>query len=194
MRTIRVGLVGAGWMGKSHASAFRNAALVFGGKLPRAVLHRVADVDINSARTLALANGCESWTTDWREVVEDPEVDVVDITTPNDTHFLIARAAISAGKHIYCEKPLTLNAMESAILTEEAHAARITTLVGFNYLKIPRRLWRGRSLAQARSAISCLFAASVTAKRWLTRGRLSAGATTARSLAPARSATPARTP
>ena len=137
MRTIRVGLVGAGWMGKSHASAFRNAALVFGGKLPRAVLHRVADVDINSARTLALANGCESWTTDWREVVEDPEVDVVDITTPNDTHFLIARAAISAGKHIYCEKPLTLNAMESAILTEEAHAARITTLVGFNYLKNP---------------------------------------------------------
>lgn len=137
MSEIRVGMVGAGWMGKSHASAFRNAALVFGNKLPQIVVHKVADVNIDSARTLAMANGCDKWTTDWREVVDDPSVDVVSITTPNNTHFEIARAVIAAGKHLYCEKPLTLNSTESRILTSEAKTAGIITLVGFNYLKNP---------------------------------------------------------
>jgi predicted dehydrogenase len=136
-KKIRFGLVGAGWMGKSHASAFRNAALVFRSRLPEIELRAVADVNLESARTLALANGCSRWTTDYNEIINDPEIDVVDITTPNDTHFVIARAAIAAGKHIYCEKPLTLDSRESQILTDEANAAGLITLVGFNYLMNP---------------------------------------------------------
>ena len=136
-KTITIGLVGAGWMGKAHATAFRNAAIIFASCHPKVRISIVADIDAESARSLAMSIGCDRWTADWQEVVADPGVDVVDITTPNNTHFTISRAAIAAGKHIYCEKPLTLSAKESAILVKEAQAAGIVTLVGFNYLMNP---------------------------------------------------------
>jgi predicted dehydrogenase len=134
---LTVGFVGAGWMGKAHATAFANAVTLFGSRIPEVKIAIVADVNIESARLLAEATGCPRWTTDWRDVVATPDIQIVDITTPNDTHFEIARAAIAAGKHIYCEKPLTIQAKESAILVKEADQAGIITLVGFNYLMNP---------------------------------------------------------
>lgn len=137
MKTIRIGMVGAGWMGRSHAAAFRNARHVFRANSVAAELEVVADINLDSARFLAESVGCRRWTSDWRHVVNDRRVDAVDITTPNDTHFPIAMAAISAGKHVYCEKPLTITAPEAAELVAAANKAGVITLVGFNYLKNP---------------------------------------------------------
>ena len=77
--------------------------------------------------------GARRWTANWRELVEDPAVDVVDIVTPNHMHHEMALAAIDAGKDVYCEKPLALNAGESREMAEAAAKKGVRTLVGYNY-------------------------------------------------------------
>lgn len=137
MRRIKVGLVGAGWMGRAHATAFRNAPLVFGPEPGVPEIVAVADSSGAAAQRFADTFGVARVSTDWRQVVTDPEVDVVDITTPNDAHPAIALAAIAAGKHVYCEKPMANTASEAKAMMEAAEAAGVITLVGFNYLKNP---------------------------------------------------------
>jgi predicted dehydrogenase len=134
MKKIGVGLVGSGFMGRSHSHAFRAAAGVFA--LPAApVLELLADIDEAVAAKAAKGLGFARSTGDWRALVADPAVDLVDITTPNTLHKPIALAAIAAGKPVYCEKPLAPNAAEAKEMVDAAEAAGILTLVGFNYLK-----------------------------------------------------------
>lgn len=137
MNEIRIGLIGAGWMGKAHATAFKNVPMVFGPEPALPVLEMVADAHAPAAEALAAAGGFGRWSGDWRDVVNDPEIDVVDITTPNDVHAEIALAALAAGKHVYCEKPLAMDAAEARRMTEAAEAAGVVTLVGFNFMKNP---------------------------------------------------------
>jgi predicted dehydrogenase len=137
MREIRIGLIGAGWMGKAHSVAYRNVPMVFGPEPAIPVLETVADVNPAWAEAAARNLGFARWTADWREVVADPRVDVVDITAPNDVHREIALAALAAGKPVYCEKPLANTAAETREMAEAAAAAGVPTLVGFNYLKNP---------------------------------------------------------
>ncbi len=136
MKEVGIGLIGSGFMGKSHAVAFRNVPLVFAPSA-QPVLELLADIDEESARDAAAALGFRRSTGDWRALVNDPHVDVVDITTPNHLHMEMALAAIAAGKHVYCEKPLALTAADATVMTQAAEAAGIKTLVGFNYLKNP---------------------------------------------------------
>jgi len=150
---VRIGLIGAGWMGKAHTVAYRNVPLVFGPEPAVPTLEVVADVNPAWAEAGGRNLGFARWTADWREVVEDPRVDVVDITTPNDVHAEIALAALAAGKAVYCEKPLANTAAETRAMAEAAEAAGATTLVGFNYLKNPahpyaRALIQGGLLGQ----------------------------------------------
>ena len=137
MPELKVGLIGAGWMGKAHSMSYRTARLAFGGKPVAPVLEVVADATEEIAARAAADLGFRRHARDWREVVEDPSIDIVDITTPNDLHFDIAMAAIAAGKHIYCEKPLTNDAATSFEMAEAAEKAGVTTMVGFNYIKNP---------------------------------------------------------
>ena len=137
MKEVRVAIVGAGWMGRAHATAFRSVPMVFGPDPAVPVLEVAVDINPESARTLAEAFGFKRWSSDWREVLNDPAIDVVDITTPNDMHPTIAIAAAKAGKHIYCEKPLANSYAEAKEMAEAADAAGVLTLVGFNYLKNP---------------------------------------------------------
>jgi predicted dehydrogenase len=153
MREVRIGLIGAGWMGKAHTVAYRNVPLVFGPEPAIPKLEVIADVNPEWAKAGAENLGFARWTSDWRAVVDDPRVDVVDITTPNDVHAEIALAALAAGKPVYCEKPLANTAIETRAMAEAAEAAGVTTLVGFNYLKNPahpfaRQLIQGGALGQ----------------------------------------------
>lgn len=123
-------------MGRAHAIAFASAAAVFDlPSQPR--LEVLADIDESTARQAASALGFARSTGDWRELVADPLVDVVDITSPNLLHAEIALAAIGAGKHVYCEKPLAPTAAEAKVMADAAAAAGVKTMVGFNYLKNP---------------------------------------------------------
>ncbi len=117
--------------------AYRTARLAFGGTPAVPVLEVVADATEEIAARAAAELGFRRHARDWREVVEDPAVDIVDITTPNDMHYEVAMAAIAAGKHIYCEKPLTNDAATSFAMAEAAEKAGVTTTVGFNYIKNP---------------------------------------------------------
>jgi len=135
-KSIRVGLIGSGFMGRSHAIAIRTAAAVFGLERPL-VLELLADVDAPSASRAGLALGIGRTTGDWRALVTDGAVDLVDITTPNTLHEPMAMAAIAAKKPVYCEKPLAPDSATAFRMAEAAEAAGVLTFVGFNYLKNP---------------------------------------------------------
>ena len=137
MTEVRIGLIGVGWMGRAHATAYRAVPMFFGTEPAVPVLEIIADATSELAKAGAEGVGCSRWTADWREVVTDPEVDVVDITTPNNTHAEIAIAAANAGKHVYCEKPIALNSGEGRAMVEAVEAAGVVSLVGFNFLKNP---------------------------------------------------------
>lgn len=136
MRTIGVGLIGTGFMGKCHTLAYRSVKAVFDTALtPRLV--RVCDRRADVAESHASRSGFERATDDWRAVVDDPDVDIVSITTPNKFHCEMALAALEAGKHVYCEKPLALTLDEAERMAAAAERAAGKTIVGYGYLCNP---------------------------------------------------------
>jgi predicted dehydrogenase len=133
---LKVGLIGTGFMGKTHVFGFAAASRVF--DLPYdVVLHSVADRTDELAAVAARSLGFAKSSGDWKRLVADPEIDIIDITTPNALHKEIALAAISAGKHVYCEKPLAALVSDAREMTEAAEIAGVKTQVGFNYLCNP---------------------------------------------------------
>ena len=146
MQEIGIGIIGTGFMGKAHALAYRAVAGLFPESL-RPKLAVVADIDANAAKHAAAQFGFARASSDWKSLVTDPEVDVVSITTPNLVHKEQALAAIAAGKHVHCEKPIAPGAADAKIMMEAAEAAGVVTQVGYNYIKNP-------ILALARSMIA----------------------------------------
>ena len=135
-RKLRVGLIGSGFMGKAHAFGYATAAKVF--DLPFELeLHTLADVNPEMAAKAAAALGFARSTSDWRDMVANPEIDVINITAPNALHKEMALAAIAAGKHVYCEKPLAPLAVDAREMADAAEAKGVKTQVGFNYLCNP---------------------------------------------------------
>jgi predicted dehydrogenase len=133
---LRIGVIGIGFMGKAHAFGYTTAARVF--DLPFELeLRTIADINDEAAAKAAAALGFSRATSDWRSLVADPDIDVVNITAPNALHKEMALAAIAAGKHVYCEKPLAPLAVDARKMTEAAESAGVRTQVGFNYLCNP---------------------------------------------------------
>ena len=157
MKEVRIGLIGTGGMGKAHATAFNNVPLVFGNDPARPKLEIVADVDAEAVKAWANNFGFARWTTDWREIVEDPNVDVVDITTPNHLHAEMAIAAAEAGKHVYCEKPLANTSADAARIVAAVEKTGVTSIVGFNYLKNPAQAFAQQLIAEGELGDITLF-------------------------------------
>jgi len=133
---LRIGLIGTGFMGKAHVFGFATAPKVF--DLPMDIeLHTVADITPEAAAAAAAEFGFAHSTDTWRSLIDDPDIDVLDITAPNALHRDMALAAIAAGKHVYCEKPLAPTAAEACEMADAAEAAGVRTQVGFNYLCNP---------------------------------------------------------
>lgn len=138
MREIQVAIIGAGgWMGRAHTMGFRNQSVLFGSEPAVPVLHTVVDVDEDACQELVARFGARQGSTDWRTVIADPEIDLVDICLPNNLHYEVAEAAIAAGKHVYCEKPLTMTAGEAKALADAAEARKVVTMVGHNFPRNP---------------------------------------------------------
>ena len=137
MKTLNVGMIGAGFMGKAHSLAYAAMPMFFWP--PPAVPHRkmVAEITEDRAEEAARRFGYESHTTDWRRIVEDDSIDIVDIATPNNTHPEIAIAALEAGKHVICEKPLARSPEEARTMYEAARKAGVVNMVAFNYRRTP---------------------------------------------------------
>jgi predicted dehydrogenase len=136
MTEIGVGLIGTGFMGDCHAQALAAVGGLFEPAL-RPRLEVVADVTPELAGRAARKFGFRRASTDWRALVADPAVGVVSITSPNALHKEMALAAVAAGKHVWCEKPLALDGADAAELARAAEARGVVTLVGYNYLRSP---------------------------------------------------------
>lgn len=136
MKQVCIGLVGTGYIGRCHAIAYAQAPTVFPLDA-ELVLEYLAEVTPELAEKKAKEFGFKRFTGDWRDIVQDANVDVVDICTPNFLHKEIALAAIANGKHVYSEKPLALTAVDAKLMYEAAKQAGVKTLVGFNYIKNP---------------------------------------------------------
>ena len=147
MKRLGLGLIGSGFMGMTHSFGFATAQKVF--ELPYDIdFAMVADVTPDLAEAARKRFGFRRCTSDWRALVTDPEVDVVDITAPNAFHKDMALAAIAAGKHVYCEKPLAPLASDAQEMRDAAEAAGICTQVGFNYICNPM-VGQARAMIQA---------------------------------------------
>jgi predicted dehydrogenase len=146
-RVIGVGVIGMGWMGEVHSRSYRQIVERF----PECPLHPrlVICADDVEARSSAARSrfGFEKQTTDWRRVIEDPDVEVVNIAAPNNLHLEIVRHAASRGKHIFCEKPVGRNPQETAGIEHLARQAGVMTFVGYNYRWAPLVQY-GRKLIQ----------------------------------------------
>jgi predicted dehydrogenase len=136
MRAINIGLIGCGFMGRAHSHAFTTAAHFF-PLARKPVLKAVCGRSAEKTRAFATTWGYETSETDWRLLVERPDVDVIDIATPNDMHAEIAIEAARAGKMVLCEKPLGRNATEALRMVEAVEAANVTNMVWYNYRRVP---------------------------------------------------------
>ena len=136
MKEIGIGVIGTGFMGKAHSIAYSASASVFGtGLRPR--LEMVCDLSPERAQIRAADLGFSRYSSDWREVVNDPAVELISVCTPNDTHAEISIAALAAGKHVWCEKPMSTTLTDSAAMRDMAINSSTKTIIGYNYTKNP---------------------------------------------------------
>ncbi|TDE84760.1 Gfo/Idh/MocA family oxidoreductase [Deinococcus sp. S9] len=137
MPHLNVGLIGGGFMGKAHSLAYAAMPMFFWPAPAIPVRYTIAEVNEDLARTAAERFGFQHSTGDWRQVIEDPNIQVVDIATPNNSHAEIAIAAAQAGKHILCEKPLAPTVQEARAMYEAVKKAGVVNMVAFNYRRTP---------------------------------------------------------
>ncbi len=149
---LGVGMVGYAFMGAAHSHAWRSAASVF--SLPLAP--RMAAICGRDAAAVAAAAARHGWAaaeTDWRALIARDDVQLVDVCTPGDLHAEIATAALAAGKHVLCEKPLANTVAEAermAQAAERARAAGTVAVTGFNYRRVPALALARRLVGEGR--------------------------------------------
>lgn len=143
MDRIRFGIVGSGYMAKLHSLALRNIGCYLWPTLPRIEMVLMADIVADAAREGAARWGWQDHTADWKEVTRAPDIDVVIVITPNDSHAEIAIDAFDHGKHVFCEKPLSNTVAAAERMAEAARKSGKVNIVNFSY-----RTWPGVELAR----------------------------------------------
>jgi predicted dehydrogenase len=136
---LRVGMVGHAFMGAAHSQAWRTANRVFDLPL-QASMVAVCGRDPDRTAAAAARFGWAEHVTDWRELIRRDDIDLIDICTPGDSHAEIALAALAAGKHVLCEKPLANSVAEAAEMVRAAQLAQLSgvrSMCGFNYRRVP---------------------------------------------------------
>jgi len=135
-KPLNVGIIGYGFMGRTHSNAYRKVRNFF--DVPyEPVLKTICGLEEKEAKAFADRWGYESYVTDWRKVIDDKNIDIVDICVPNNYHAEIAIAAAQAGKMIICEKPLARTGSEAEPMVQAVEKAGVANLVSFNYRRVP---------------------------------------------------------
>jgi predicted dehydrogenase len=135
-KALNVGLIGYGFMARAHSNAYRKVNNFFDLEY-QPVLKAVCARDAAKLKAFADTWGYESVETDWRKLIERPDIGLVDVCAPNNLHREIALAAARAGKMILTEKPLAMNSQEGAEMVAAVEKARIPNMVWYNYRRIP---------------------------------------------------------
>jgi predicted dehydrogenase len=136
MESINVALIGQGFMGRSHSNAWGQVNKFFKPPI-RAVMHTVFGQPEEKPEEFARNWGWQHASTDWQAVVRSPDIGLVDVVTPNYMHAPVAIAALEAGKHVACEKPLAGTLADARAMAEAARKAKGKTFVWFNYRRCP---------------------------------------------------------
>lgn len=154
MAELGVGLVGYRFMGQAHSNAYRQASRFF--KLdPTPRMRAICGRDKAAVQAAASNLGWEGYETDYRRLVEREDIDLVDVSTPGNSHHDVALAALEAGKHVLCEKPLANTLDEAREMLEAARQAGTVNMVNFNYRRVPavalaKRLIEGGRIGEVR--------------------------------------------
>jgi predicted dehydrogenase len=135
-KQLNIGMVGYGFMGRAHSNAYHRVNQFFDVAY-EPVLKAVSARTKERVDAFAKRWGWERAETDWRELAEASDIDVIDICSPNNTHYEIALAAAAAGKMILCEKPLAMNVKQAREMTRAVEASGKANMVWFNYRRVP---------------------------------------------------------
>lgn len=148
-KVYNVGLIGYQFMGKAHSNAYRQVGRFF--DLPAAVrMHTICGRNEAAVTKAAETYGWDHVETDWRKVVENPEIDIIDVSTPGNTHAEIAIAAAKAGKIVFCEKPIGNTLDEAQAMYDAVKASGRPNAVFHNYRKAPAVALAKRLIDQGR--------------------------------------------
>lgn len=140
MQKVKIGLIGAGFMGKAHVVGYSNVPKLFWPAPAVPELKTICDVDEATAKDAKERFGFKQYTTDWQEIINDPEIDAVSICTPNDSHAKISIAALKAGKHVLCEKPISNSSTEAKAMAEVADEVAVDGVIAmcaYQYRRVP---------------------------------------------------------
>ncbi len=137
MKPLNIGLIGYGFMGRTHSNGYKRVNDFFPELEHRPVLKAVCGRNAESVKAFADQWQYESIETDWRALIKRDDIDAVDICTPNNSHAEIAIAAAEAGKMILCEKPLALNPAEGEKMVQAVEKAGVANTVWYNYRRVP---------------------------------------------------------
>ncbi|MCA8953068.1 MAG: Gfo/Idh/MocA family oxidoreductase [Planctomycetes bacterium] len=144
---LNVAMVGHAFMGRAHGNAYRQANHFF--DLPRTVVPKIiVGRDAGRAAAAAAVLGFESATTDLKAVLADPDIHVVDVATPNDSHHTIAMAALKAKKHVLCEKPLAMTLEQAKAMAALARQQRVRVGLWHNYRRAPATALAAKMIAR----------------------------------------------
>lgn len=132
MNQLRVGMIGYKFMGKAHSNAYRSLPMFFPNAL-KPEMKAICGRNASAVQEAADQLGWNESVTDWRELIQRDDIDLIDINAPSDAHKEIAIAAAKAGKHIFCEKPLALTLADAREMLQAAEDAGVRHMVGFNY-------------------------------------------------------------
>ncbi|GAA2228116.1 Gfo/Idh/MocA family oxidoreductase [Herbiconiux moechotypicola] len=137
MRDLKFAVIGGGFMGKAHSIALASYPMYVWPTPLYPVRELIVEINDELAAESQKRFGYNRASTDWRAAVEDPEIDVVDILVPNVLHYDVVMAAVAAGKHVICEKPLALTSAKAREMADAADAAGVVNQVGFNWRLAP---------------------------------------------------------
>lgn len=136
MKTLNIGMVGYKFMGRAHSNAWKKASLFFDLNC-EPVLKVVCGRNETSLKEFATKWGWEEIETDWRKVVARPDIDIIDIALPQNLHHDVAVAAASAGKHIFCEKPMAMNSVQAEEMLKACERHKVKHYLNHNYRRTP---------------------------------------------------------
>jgi len=140
MKTLNVAVVGAGFMGKAHVVGYTNANKQFWPSEIKPVLKTICDIDEEIAKDAKERFGFKEYTTDWKDIINDPDIDIVSVCTPNNEHADISIEALEAGKHVLSEKPLARTPEDAKAIKEAAEKAAekgVISMLGYQYRRVP---------------------------------------------------------
>ena len=135
--TINIGMIGHMFMGKAHSVGYRDVGMFFPELETKPVMKMICGLGEESIRTAAEQFGWQSYTTDYKELLARDDIQIVDISTGNNTHHDMALAAAEAGKHIFCEKPMAMNVAECKEMIAAVEKAGVKHMIDFNYRAVP---------------------------------------------------------